>query len=257
MKRKIFSLAIALAMLVAAFSALPVSAAAEADWIWYPATDGYVTDAGLCTAEDSADGQYTTFTSNEGKPEGYYYPGESSGNLNGSDMGAIPTTLTVALVKYRTTSPESIIGEFVWHNGAAHGQKEFQYVHDGEWHYAIVSFADVTGDGVWNRESDMNWFRYDFVNVTEGKSYSVDCAFVAMFASEADAQSFADADAQGNIADPSATTKPSDPTTKPADPTKAPDKKPDNSKTGDMGLIFVVAAAGLVLSVVAKKKLWN
>ena len=45
------------------------------------------------------------------------------------------------------------------------------------------------------------------------------------------------------------------PTAKPTDPTKTPDKKPDNSKTGDSSMIFAVAAAGIVLTVLLKKKI--
>ena len=61
---------------------------------------------------------------------------------------------------------------------------------------------------------------------------------------------------QGSASDPTdEPTNTSKPTEKPADSTKAPDKKPDNSKTGDSSIIFVVAAAGIVLTVLAKKKL--
>ena len=126
------------------------------------------------------------------------YKRQASGSLSGGGLDQIDTIATVALVKYRTTAPESVNAQFAWHNGAAHGFKSFPYTGDGEWHFAITDLTTDTdaGSGPWTDALMINWFRFDFANnyTAEDPAYSVDLAYIAMFESEEDAQAYAEED---------------------------------------------------------------
>lgn len=254
MKKKIFSFIVVAALLVSAFSVLNVSAAVEPEWIWTPSEDGFSDGNELCTGTDSDDGTYTTLSTIMTQPEGFTYLG-SGANLANTAMGAIDTeTSKVALLKYRTSMDEKVYGEFVWHNGSAHGFREFTYVHDGNWNFAIVDMTkDISsGSAEWTSIPQMTWFRYDFANNLDAdKTYDVDVAYLAFFENEADAKAYADADKSATV--------PDDNPSKPDDTQKPDDKPNDNPnenppKTGDASVIFAIAAAGLVLTVVMKKK---
>lgn len=248
MKKMISIVLVTAFTLISIFSLASVSAAAEPGWIWYPAEDGYVTDAGLCTGENAADNSYATFTSNAGQQEGYFYPGAAAGNISGS-LSPIPTVNTIALVKYRTSADNSKVdGQFVWHNGTAHGFKSFDYQNDGQWHFAVVNLENEDTGGKWTDIPVLGWFRFDFVNNTEGNAYSMDLAYIAMFETEEDANEYAAADGSETPVTP--------PTKNPeeAPPTQNPSTNPP--KTGDANVVFAIAAAGIVLSVILKKKLY-
>ena len=259
MKKKLFALIVVAAMLISMFSMSSVFAAAEPSWIWKPAEDGHATGFGACTSQDADDASYTTFTTISKSLEGFAYPGadvlapEAGGNLAKSDMGAIDTAQgKFALIKYRTTAEDKVYGELVWHNLTEHGYTTFEYVNDGEWHFAVV---DLTKDA-WTSVPEISWFRYDFANGlsdADEETYSVDLAYIAMFASEADANAYAAADGEGTVPDPD------DGKDDNKDDNKN-DNKDDNKgdtqppKTGDVNIIVAVAAAGLVLTVILKKK---
>ena len=252
MKKNCIAFAVAAALLISILSMGSVFAAEEPIWIWYPAEDGYVTDPGQGTAEDAEDGSYTTFTSEEGTVEGYFYPGSAAASLSGGGLDQIDTIATVALVKYRTTAPESVNAQFAWHNGAAHGFKSFPYTGDGEWHFAITDLTTDTdaGSGPWTDALMINWFRFDFANnyTAEDPAYSVDLAYIAMFESEEDAQAYAEED--GGATFPGADDN--------DDQQGGEDEGKDEPmppQTGDISVIVAVAAAALVLTILLKKRL--
>ena len=78
----------------------------------------------------------------------------------------------------------------------------------------------------------------------------MDIAYIAIFADEAEAQAYADADGQGATLAPD-DNKDEDNGNK-EDPTGGDTQPP---KTGDVDMIVAIAAAGLVLSVLLKKKI--
>lgn len=252
MKKNCIAFAVAAALLISILSMGSVFAAEEPIWIWYPAEDGYVTDPGQGTAEDAEDGSYTTFTTEEGTVEGYFYPGSAGGSLSGGGLDQIDTIATVALVKYRTTAPESVNAQFAWHNGAAHDFKSFPYTGDGR--MAFCNHGSYDGHRCRLRAVDgrlmINWFRFDFANnyTAEDPAYSVDLAYIAMFESEEDAQAYAEED--GGATFPGA----DDNDDQQGGEDEGKDE-PTPPQTGDISVIVAVAAAALVLTILLKKRL--
>lgn len=73
-------------------------------------------------------------------------------------------------------------GEFFWYNGAEHGSKRFEYVHDGNWHFVIVDLTKEASGAEWQSSAEINWFRLDFANnIDTDKTYSVDIAYICNF----------------------------------------------------------------------------
>ncbi|MBS5842926.1 MAG: hypothetical protein KIC77_05530 [Clostridiales bacterium] len=251
MRKKLFVFTVVAALLISMLPTNSIFAAEKPAWIWEPAKSEWTPDT-LGTGENAEDNSYTTFTTKEGELEGLVYPGSQTGALASSSLGSIDTEAgQVALVKYRTSVEDKVYGEFFWYNGAEHGSKRFEYVHDGNWHFVIVDLAKEASGAEWQSSAEINWFRLDFANnIDTDKTYSVDIAYIAIFADEAEAQAYADADGQGATLAPD-DNKDEDNGNK-EDPTGGDTQPP---KTGDVDMIVAIAAAGLVLSVLLKKKI--
>jgi len=252
MKKKLLAFTIIMAMLISVLSISSVFAAAEPSWIWKPAEDGYSSET-LGTGTDAADKSYTTFSSSSREVEGFAFPGESM-DLSATSLGIIdPEDGSIVLIKYRTTADASVSGELVWSNDFdTFANIYVPYTNDGEWHFAIVDLTDFQGAGAWKDLSNVTCFRFDFVNNTNNQSYSLDLAYLAIFASESDAQAYADADTQGTTPEPGKDDNKDDNKNDNKDDNKGDTQPP---KTGDVDIIVAVAAAGLVLTVVLKKRL--
>lgn len=255
MKKKLLAFTVVAALLISVLSMGSVFAATEPNWTWYPVEDGHAVNFGACTSEESEDGTYMTFSTVLDSAEGFAYPGTDgpadpiTGNLTTSNMGPIDTKTTkVALIKYRTTAEDKVYGEFVWHNGTEHGFREFSYVNDGEWNFAVVDMETDSSGGAWAGIDEMAWFRFDFANnISKDVVYSVDIAYIAMFANEADARAYAETEGDAVVPDPG-DKEDGDKEDGDQDETTPP-------QTGDVSLIVAVAAAGFVLTIVLRKKL--
>lgn len=251
MRKKLFVFTVAVALLISMLPMYNVFAAEKPAWIWEPAKSEWSPDT-VGTGENAEDNSYTTFTTKKGELEGLVYPGAATGALASSSMGSIDTEAgQVALVKYRTSVEDKVYGEFFWHNGVEHGSKRFEYVHDGNWNFVTVDLTKEATGAEWQSSAAINWFRMDFANnIDTDKTYSVDIAYIAFFASEAEAQAYAEADGQGTAPAPD-DNKDEDNGNK--DDNTGSDTQPP--KTGDVDMIVAIAAAGLVLSMLLKKKL--
>ena len=244
-------------MVVLILSASVVPAfAAEPGWFWDLGSAEQGADEGLTIPTVSTikvEDEYVTLTDKSG--DGYIYPGTSSASAHAGDItsaGLDPidcNTLKVVVAKMRIVTPaDNMRLQILIKNGAACATGDID-AENTDWQYVI---ADGSSLDKWVDE--VKWFRIDPVNASGAV---VDVDWVAMFKTVEEAQAYISAgegDTDNDVdtdtdTDKDTNTDTDKEQTKPQDPN-------NNPNSGDVSVVFLFAIAALVLTVVAKKKIF-
>ena len=242
-------------MVVLILSASVVPAfAAEPGWFWDLGSAEQGADEGLTIPTVSTikvEDEYVTLTDKSG--DGYIYPGTSSAGAHAGDItsaGLDPidcNTLKVVVAKMRIVTPaDNMRLQILIKNGAACATGDID-AENTDWQYVI---ADGSSLDKWVDE--VKWFRIDPVNANGAV---VDVDWVAMFKTVEEAQAYISAgegDTDNDVdtdTDKDTNTDTDKEQTKPQDPN-------NNPNSGDVSVVFLFAIAALVLTVVAKKKIF-
>lgn len=234
-------------MVVLNLSASVVPAfAAEPGWFWDLGSAEQEADEGLTIPTVSTikvEDEYVTLTDKSG--DGYIYPGTSSAGAHAGDVtsaGLDPidcNTLKVVVAKMRIVTPaDNMRLQLLIKGGAACATGDVD-AENTDWQYVI---ADGSSLDKWVDE--VKWFRIDPVNASGAV---VDVDWVAMFKTVEEAQAYISA-GEGDT-DNDVDTDIDKEQTKPQDPN-------NNPNSGDVSVVFLFAIAALVLTVVAKKKIF-
>ena len=210
---------IALVMAVAVIASMGtvMAFAAEPVWSWNFAEDGCCVAPG--NAELEEDYEYVTFTDlSEG--DGWLFIGSLGGGFMADDVPSVDCVNgKYIVIKLRLT--EGIENNNICQvlnldeTTGVHGTAEAALEKTDEWQYVYI---DCSANANW-AVPNVRWFRLDPVNCN---GTTCDIAWMALFATEADAKDYIEADKNGGSDEEAPTAEPVEETEAPVEETEAP-----------------------------------